>query len=162
MNYNDGINCISTVKCEPKTRRLSSTTYDRPEVTLTDTLQTNEKMREKLLNYTRVDDIEDVSINTHVRYVTLKDGSQRFCLGGLLKKRHSKYVILSNGTFSWSVQRYHYEEGEEDPIFETAFFRILSKEEQQRKVIEKQQEEIEQLRNTIRKSNQPLAYGGNR
>ena len=59
--------------------------------------------------------------------MTLKDGSQVFRLGGLLKKRHSKYVILSNGTFSWSVQRYHYVEEEEDPVFETVFFRILIK-----------------------------------
>ena len=140
------------IKCEPKTRRLGKTKYNRPkEGTFTDTLQTKQKMAEKLENYVRVDDIDDVSLNTHVRYVTLKDGKQRFCLGGLLKKIHSKYVVLSNGSFTWSVQRYHWKnETDEEPVFETAFFRILSKEEQLQKKIDKQKAQIDRLTKHIR------------
>ena len=155
MNTPDSINI--------KTTRLSKSKYDRPTKTLTDSLQTNAKMKEKLENYQRVDDIDDVSLSTHVRYVTLKDGVQRFCLGGLLVKKHSKYVVLSNGNFSWSVQRYHwtkgqnsgtqhggrYEPEEEEPCFETIFFKVKSKQDKQNDIIQKQAEQIEQLKNMI-------------
>lgn len=144
-------NCLATIKCEPKTRRLAKTNYKRPKQTMTDTLQSKAKMEEKLENYKRVDDIDDVSLNTHVRYVTLKDGRQRFCLGGLLKKIHSKYVVLSNGTFTWSVQRYHWKsKSDEEPIFETVFFKILSKEEQLQKKIDEQQRQIQKLTSHIK------------
>jgi hypothetical protein len=144
------------INCEiktnnPNTLRLSKSSYDRPNKTLTDTLQSNSKMKEKLINYERVDDIDDVPINTHVRYVTLKDGSQRFCLGGFLTRKHSKYVVLSNGKLSWSVQRYHWlgNDKSNEPDFETIFFRILSKEDKQNKIIEKQQNEILKLKQFI-------------
>lgn len=139
--------------------RLSKSNYNRPEKTMTDSLQTNSKMKEKLINYERVDDIDDVVINTHIRYVTLKDGVQRFCLGGFLVRKHSKYVVLSNGKLSWSVQRYHWIQGgggtntEQEPDFETIFFRILSNNDKKNKMIEKQQEEIEKLKNMIRNRN---------
>ena len=48
------------------TRKLSKSNYDRPECTLTDTLQTNASMAEKLKNYERVEDIEDV--NNIIKY----------------------------------------------------------------------------------------------
>ena len=152
MSYkNNLVNCVTNVQCETKTRRLAKSVYDRPQTTYTDTLQTNEAMKEKLKNYIQVDDIEDVNINTHVRYVTMKDGRQRFCLGGLLKKIHSKYVVLSNGNYSWSVQRYHYldDDDESQEPFETVFFRILSKQEQQQRLIDAQQEELNQLRSRL-------------
>ena len=82
-------------------------------------------MLEKLENYERVDNIEDVGLKTHVRYVTLHNETRQqvFRLGGLLEEIHPKYVKLSNGEFTWSVQRYHYSEdpSESEPIFETAF-----------------------------------------
>ena len=109
-------------------------------------------MQEKLKNYERVDEIEDVAISTHVRYVTLdKDKKQVFRLGGLLKKIHSKYVSLSNGTFTWSVQRYHYEnQGDEEPIFETVFFRIIPKEERYISVIKDQEQRIKDLESKLK------------
>ena len=105
--------------------------------------------KKKLQNYVRVDDVEDIRINTHVRYVTLKDGQQTFRLGGLVKKIHNKYVVLSNGTLSWSVQRYHWDDPSKEPVFETVFFRILSQDEQQKKIIREQQEEIERLKRNL-------------
>ena len=83
-----------------KTKRLSKSVYKRPSKTITDSLQTQSKMMEKLQNYTRVNDPSDLSVGTHVRYVTWKDGKQVFRLGGLVTKIHSKYIVLSNGTFS--------------------------------------------------------------
>jgi hypothetical protein len=137
----------------PHLRRLVNSNFNRPTTTYTDTLQNKKAMQEKLKNYIRVDDIEDVSINTHVRYVTLdKTKKQVFRLGGLLKKIHSKYVSLSNGTYTWSVQRYHYEnEGDEEPVFETIFFRIIPKEEQYVKVIKSQDNKIKELEEKLEK-----------
>ena len=51
-----------------KTIRLSKTTYERPATTITDTLQSPEAYREKLKGYVEVDNIDFVSIKTHVRY----------------------------------------------------------------------------------------------
>jgi hypothetical protein len=137
---------------EQHLRRLVNSNFNRPKTTYTDTLQNKKSMQEKLKNYERVDEIEDVAISTHVRYVTLdKDKKQVFRLGGLLKKIHSKYVSLSNGTFTWSVQRYHYEnQGDEEPIFETVFFRIIPKEERYITVIKDQEQRIKDLESKIK------------
>lgn len=137
---------------EQHLRRLVNSNFNRPKTTYTDTLQNKKSMQEKLKNYERVDEIEDVAISTHVRYVTLdKDKKQVFRLGGLLKKIHSKYVSLSNGTFTWSVQRYHYEnQGDEEPIFETVFFRIIPKEERYINVIKDQEQRIKDLESKLK------------
>ncbi|MDA7573865.1 hypothetical protein N8751_01130 [bacterium] len=137
---------------EQHLRRLVNSNFNRPKTTYTDTLQNKKSMQEKLKNYERVDEIEDVAISTHVRYVTLdKDKKQVFRLGGLLKKIHSKYVSLSNGTFTWSVQRYHYEnQGDEEPIFETVFFRIIPKEERYITVIKDQEQRIKDLESKLK------------
>ena len=141
--------CIPIVKNNiAKTQRLTNSNYKRPKTTYTDTIQNKKDMLEKLKNYEPVDDIDDISLNTHVRYVTLdrKTKKQVFRLGGLLTKKHSRYVICSNGRFSWSVQRYHYNDEDEDPIFETKFWKVLTKEELMRKTILEQQQEIEKLK----------------
>lgn len=130
-------------------KSLTKSNFQRPKTTYTDTLQNKKAMEEKLKNYERVDDIDDVPLNTHVRYVTLdKDKKQVFRLGGLLKKIHSKYVQLSNGSYIWSVQKYHYSDdpNEEEPIYETIFFRIISRNRQiqnQKKEMEDQKKEME-------------------
>ena len=131
-------------------RRLTKSNFNRPETTYQDTLQNKKSMMEKLKGYQRVDDIEDVSINTHVRYVTLdKEKNQVFRLGGLLTAVHRKYVKLSNGTYEWSVQRYHYDDAEEtqsqDPIFETVFWKIIPKNVQLKTEISKKDAKIKEL-----------------
>tara|TARA_B100000524_G_scaffold278150_1_gene154929 strand:+ start:986 stop:1420 length:435 start_codon:yes stop_codon:yes gene_type:complete len=133
-------------------RRLVKSNFNRPEITYQDTLQNKSAMAEKLKNYVRVEDIEDVQINTHVRYVTIdKDNKQVFRLGGLLTKIHPKYVTLSNGTYKWSVQRYHYEDNNNEPIFETIFFKITTKDEQLLSVINKKDIKIKELEERLRK-----------
>ena len=43
-------NCLTTIKCEPKTRRLGKTKYNRPKQgTFTDSLQTKQKMAENII-----------------------------------------------------------------------------------------------------------------
>ena len=137
------MNCNQNFSCDPKTRNLSKSKYERPDKTYSDSLQTNDKMREKLQGYIQVNDIGYVAINTHVRYVTWRDGNQRFCLGGLLKEKHDKYVKLSNGKFHWSVQKEHFDD-EGEFLFKTVFFRILSPQERADKVQLAQQDEIEE------------------
>ena len=138
---------------DTKLKRLVTNNYKRPEQTYQDTLQTKKAMLEKLENYDRVDNIEDVSLKTHVRYVTLhgETKQQVFRLGGLLEEIHPRYVKLSNGQFTWSVQRYHYsdDQSDEDPIFETAFWKIVSKEDLLYKKIEEQHNEIQLLKQKL-------------
>lgn len=91
-----------------KTKRLSRDTgYVRPKKTFQDSLSADE-IKEKLKEYKRVSDIRKVIIGTHIRYFT-KDKDTKtsvFRLGGFLSKfgEDYKYIILSNGTVSWSVQ----------------------------------------------------------
>jgi hypothetical protein len=129
---------------------LSKANYIRPEGgTYQDSIQNKKDMLEKLNDYERIDSIEDVPLKTHVRYVTLSKDTPRkqvFRLGGILEAIHSKYIQLSNGTYKWSVQRYHYNDEDEDPIFETKFWKVLTKEELMRKKILEQQQEIERLK----------------
>ena len=116
------------IMSKPYLRNLIDTKFDRPEKTYTDGLQNKKAMKEKLENYERAEDIGDINLDTHVRYITLdKDKKQVFRTGGLLIRKHSKYVKLSNGNLQWSVQRYHYDDDNEEPIFETVFFYRISK-----------------------------------
>ena len=90
------------------TKRLSrDTSYQRPKKTYQDKL-TPDEIEEKLEEYVKVDDINKVPLNSHMRYFTLNDktGKKEFRLGGFLTNRDQsdKYVILSNGNISWSVQ----------------------------------------------------------
>jgi len=90
------------------TKRLSrDTSYQRPKKTYQDKL-TPDEIEEKLEEYIKVEDINKVPLNSHMRYFTFNDktGKKEFRLGGFLTNRDQsdKYVILSNGSISWSVQ----------------------------------------------------------
>jgi hypothetical protein len=91
-----------------KTKRLTNdTAYVRPKKTLQDTLS-NDEIKNKLKDYKKVSDIRKVIIGTHIRYFAKDKDTKKpvFRLGGFLTKfgDEYKYVILSNGTVSWSVQ----------------------------------------------------------
>jgi hypothetical protein len=89
------------------TQRLGDDkTYKRPDVTYQEKL-TKEEIKEKLDGYVKVIDINDVPLNTHMRYFIIdKDGNKVFRTGGMLQNKDNAdtYVILSNGKLSWSVQ----------------------------------------------------------
>jgi len=111
MKYNFK-NIISYIIMDPnnivKTKRLSKdTAYVRPKKTVQDTMS-NDEIKEKLQGYKKVDDIKKVLIGSHVRYFAKVKNSKTpiFRLGGFLTKFGDdyKYVVLSNGEFSWSVQ----------------------------------------------------------
>lgn len=128
----------------------SKSSYERPEKTYTDTIQSSEEMKKKLVDYVRVENIECVPLNSHLRYVTLttssdpnKKRTQRFCLGGFLIKKFPDYVIMKNSkNISWSVQKYHWntntgkKEEEVEPIFTTIFFKKKGQVEELEEIVE--------------------------
>jgi hypothetical protein len=118
--------------------------WTRPEKTETDDINSNkEKMQEKLENYLEVDNIDYVSINTHVRYFVFdtRVGDYRFRLGGLLAMKHSAYVVLSNGSLTWSVPK---ETEYESKTHKTRFYRVLTPYEMQEKKAEHSRQEKDQ------------------
>jgi len=89
------------------TKRLSrDTNYKKTNKTYQDNLSPDE-IKKKLEEYKQVEDIDKVNLNSHLRYFSLnpKTGKKQFRLGGFLTKIDKEYVILSNGSLSWSVQK---------------------------------------------------------
>lgn len=93
------------------TTNIKDDDYIRPKQTYTDRLDEDD-IASKLVDYVKVDNIATVKLNTHLRYFVLepdkKKGTveRRFCMGGFLSNKNfpDKYVILSNGKKTWSVQ----------------------------------------------------------
>lgn len=102
----------------PATRRLNGDSYKRPEQTLTDKL-TNKQIETMLQDYVKVDDMTHIQLGTHLRYFADIKGEKKFRPGGILYKTgFPKYVILSNGDRTWSVQ-----------LKDTKFYRKLTSKE---------------------------------
>jgi hypothetical protein len=102
---------------------------NRPTVTVTDTLQTMDKIEEQLKGYERVQNIDEVKIGTPVKYITWKYGKERFCVGGLLVAIKSDYCKLSNfkNDVHWNVKKKHKKntynsDGDDDNVFYTIFY----------------------------------------
>lgn len=83
--------------------------YVRPKTTQQDLLSTDE-IKKLLIGYTVADDIFKVPLNSHIRYLTVKDGKKVFRMGGYLFKHgeNKEYVVLNSTTngkkINWSVQ----------------------------------------------------------
>jgi hypothetical protein len=131
---------------ETPTKRLSKTNYERPETTYQDTLQNDEGMLNKLSGYEEVDDPSHIQYSTHTRYITFKDGFAKFCLGGLLKRVMPEYVVFSNGTLSWSVQKEYFDQKTKESLGKTRFFKLINKDERNNLIIQEQQSELEKLK----------------
>jgi len=91
-------------------KKISKDEYKRPKYTIQDKL-TEEEIEEKLADYIEIENINKVPIGSHIRYYTLvpnKNGEliKTFRLGGQLKNKDNsdKFIILSNGKVTWSVQ----------------------------------------------------------
>lgn len=128
------------------TKRLSRDSgYVKQKKSYQENLSPDE-IKEKLEEYSQVDNIDDVSLNSHIRYFTvnLKTGKKQFRLGGFLTKIDKDYVVLSNGQLSWSVQKKN-----------TVFFRKMSfqemKEELKQKIKKAYEAEIKNLKDEIKK-----------
>ena len=141
------------------TKNLKNSKYQKPVGgSITDNLQNTTAMKEKLKNYVRVDNIDDVPLNSHVRYITWKDGMQKFRLGGLLKKKEKDYVRLSSKDYYWSVQKNHYNQ-KEALVFKTVFFKKITQDLINKNVISKLQMEIQRLQKENQIMRQKLGIG---
>ena len=115
--------------------------YQRPKKTYQEQL-TAEEIEEKLDGYVKVDDLDEVPLNTHMRYFTTdKRGQKVFRMGGFLYRRDDdRYVILTNGKDRWSVQR-----------ADAVFYRKLSHKEEIEQMKEAFQKELHKRNSMIRK-----------
>ena len=126
--------------------------YKRPPKTFQETLST-EQIKEKLKDYTKVEDISKVPIRTHVRYFVYQKDPQTnklnrlFRLGGRLvnKDHYDKYVVLSNGKHSWSVN-----------TSTAIFFRQMNPDE----IHTKYEEQMKSLRHTVKSLQHKLQQAG--
>lgn len=82
--------------------------------------QSKDQILKQLENYIEIGIIEEIPINTYVRYLTLKDRKITLRYGGFLKIIKNEYVVLENNGKRWYVQRCFY--NNEEPIFYTKFF----------------------------------------
>ena len=153
--------------------RLSDREYKRPKETITESIQNQKDIEEKLQNYIELksEEICYVTIGTHIRYISydVKNKTELFRFGGLLMTVKEKYIILKGKEGkTFSVQRNIYDD-KQNIVYQTRFFKKINKEElatqklektvqysnqvftNQQSVIEKQQNEIEKLKKLIQK-----------
>ena len=159
--------------------RIGKDNYKKPTVTNREKL-TKDDIINLLENYEEVEDIDNVPLYTHVRYITYKDNKQQFFPGGVIIVKSKKYIILSNEIrdkninekgpikkgrrpITWSVQKYKLDNNGNQ--FQTIFFRRITEDEQnnnnniekanetideQNELIDKQQREIVKLKKFIK------------
>jgi hypothetical protein len=88
-------------------QRLTNDNYDKPPVTFTESLST-EEIKKSLEGYEQVNNIGIIKKGTHLRYFSKnEDDTYKFRLGGKLIVNNStisKYIVLSNKSKTWSVQ----------------------------------------------------------
>ncbi len=121
------------------TSRLSRDTNYNKKKSYQETLSPDE-IKGKLEEYKQIEDINNISLNTHIRYFTInpQNNIKQFRLGGFLTKIEPEYIILSNGKLSWSVQL------KNSILFEKMTFTDL-KEELINKISKKFEKEINEL-----------------
>lgn len=129
------------------TKRLTDDSdYKKVGKSLQQSLSPND-IKEKLQEYTQLETINDVPLNSHIRYFTIdkKSGKKQFRLGGFLTKIDNEYVVLSNGKLSWSVQKNN-----------SIFFKKMSYEELKQELIEKISNKFEKKIISLEKENESL------
>ena len=135
--------------------RLSEVAYKRPKKTLTDTLQDEEVIQQKLEDYTEIedDDIDSMPIGSTVRYIRwdIKNNCEKFILGGNIIRISNEYIVLKgkdNGTFS--AQRYTRDKNGKI-IHTTRFFKLNDVIDKYKAKIIEQEAEIKRLKEIIKK-----------
>jgi len=130
-----------------KTKLAADKTYIREVVTYQESL-TSDEIKKKLEGYKKVSNISEVPIDTHLRYfIKNPNGETSFRLGGFLhnKENCEKYVVLSNGKKTWSVQ-----------IPNTIFYQKLSHKEEIAELHEYYRKKLEKKDKRIRKLEEAL------
>ena len=148
--------------------RLSTSSYDRPKETITQTIQTKKDIEEQLKDFEEIDneDLPYINTNTLLRYLSYDKTKKKelYRFGGLLVKVNKDYLILAGkGGLTFSAQRYTKNVNGEI-IHTTRFFKrsnpdnILKQQlddtvlksaeiiEKQNSIIDKQKKELKELR----------------
>lgn len=112
------------------------------------------EMMELLADYIRIEDIAEIPLYSHVRYITLdKEGCQSFRIGGHVEQVSKRYVHIKSGKLKWYVPRYHYNVAEDpdrqSPIFETIFWKKRDQVDDIVDYLETQKSEIEFLKEQL-------------
>jgi hypothetical protein len=135
--------------------RLSEVAYKRPKKTLTDTLQDEDVIQQKLEDYSEVDeaDIDAIPISSTVRYIKwdTKNNCERFILGGNIIRISNEYIVIQgkdNGTFS--AQRYTRDKSGKI-IHITRFFKLNDAIDKYKAKIIELEDEVKKLKEIIRK-----------
>jgi hypothetical protein len=115
---------------------------------------TKKEMTEMLEDYIRIDDIAEIPLYSHVRYITLdKEGCQAFRSGGYVEQVSKRFVHIKSGNLKWYVPRYHYDAekdpGKTTPIFETIFWKKRDQVDDIVDYLETQKTEIEFLKEQL-------------
>jgi hypothetical protein len=151
-----------------KTKKIGEDDYIRPKKTITDLMQTQDNVEQKLENYEEIngDELNNLPIGCSVRYIGFnkKTNGEAFRFGGLIKKIDPNYIVLmGNNNLTFSVQRYTFNKNNE-VIHKTRFF-IKNKDidvinetneknqeiiDQQNEIINKQKREIEKLKKKLK------------
>jgi len=156
-----------------KTKRINEDDYNRPRKTITDLMQTQNNVEQKLEDYQEIsnEELDHIPIGCHVRYIGYdkKKNIEVFRFGGNIKKIDPNYVVLIGNNLTFSVQRYTYNKNNE--VIHTTRFFIKDKDvdkineinqetiknqeiiDQQNEIIHKQQREIEKLKKKLKQSN---------
>ncbi len=154
-------------------KRLSYSTYDRPNVTITESIQNKEDIEEQLKDFEEIPDDElcYVNANTLLRYIGFdkKNKKELFRFGGLLVKVNKDYVVLAGKDgMRFSAQRYTFND-KNKKIHTTRFFKKMKSENilkdeleetrekasayifEQEEIIKKQEKELEALKKKLEK-----------
>lgn len=151
--------------------RLGQDDYKKPKTTYQETLSSKE-INEQLKNYRKVENFKEIDIKTHIKYFTvMPNGKKKFRVGGYLKNKENsdKYIVLESNGKSWSVDvkkniifyKSKEEEIKNDPYvtelndnFEglQKDFNVKSaKYEKAKEIISQKNDEIELLKNELKK-----------
>jgi hypothetical protein len=85
--------------------RITKDKYKKPANTVQDNL-TQEDIEILLEEYNEIEDIHQLKTGLHIRYYSIIGKKKLFRMGGTIIKIdfEKKYIVLSNGKLSWSVQ----------------------------------------------------------
>lgn len=132
------------------TKRLSQdTSYERPEKTITESIQTKDDIEEQLKNFEEItnDELNFININTQLKYLSYDKTKKKelFRFGGLLVKVNKDYILLAGKDgLRFSAQRYTKDDTGKI-IHTTRFFKKIKETE----ILKSQLEETEQTSTTI-------------
>ena len=164
---------MSRVTIISSTGRLSQDGYKRPKKTITESIQNEKDIQDRLKDYVEItqEELCMVPQNSHLRYISFnkKQNKELFRFGGILISVKDQYVILAGvGGKTFSAQRYCYDD-KGKCIHKTRFFKKLTDKEvlkkkleetitysndvftKQKLALEKQQKEIEKLKRMLKK-----------